>query len=96
MYEEQMKKKQIIVGIIVVFLSINFSGCTINDNKNREEAIPDDAVKMTPETDSYPPQLHCDEYEEPVPMPGPINTAGSEDSPFLPCCERRILFFLYA
>ena len=49
----------------------------------RESKIPADAVKMTPETDTYPPQLHSDEYEEPVPMPGPINTAGAEDSPFV-------------
>jgi hypothetical protein len=49
----------------------------------RESKIPADAVKMTPEIDAYPPQLHSDEYEEPVPMPGPINTAGAEDSPFI-------------
>ena len=46
MYEEQMKNKQIIVGIIDVLLSINFSGCITNDTKNREVSIPDDAVKM--------------------------------------------------
>ena len=49
----------------------------------RESKIPADAVKMTPETDAYPPQIHSDEYGEPVPMPGPINTAGAEDSPFI-------------
>ena len=38
---------------------------------------------MTPETDAYPPQLHSDEYDDPVPMPGPINTPGAEDSPFI-------------
>ncbi len=49
----------------------------------REDAIPEDAVKITPETDRLPPELHSDEFEEPVPMPGPINTAGGEDSPFM-------------
>lgn len=49
----------------------------------REEAIPADAVKMTPETDTWPPILHADEWEQPVPMPGPVNTAGAEDSPFI-------------
>jgi hypothetical protein len=34
----------------------------------RESKIPTDAVKMTPETDEYPPQLHSDEYEQPIPM----------------------------
>jgi hypothetical protein len=49
----------------------------------RESKIPTDAVKMTPETDFYPPILHSDEFEEPVPMPYPINTAGAEDSAFI-------------
>lgn len=95
MDDHQMKKEQIIVGIIVVFISINFSGCIKNDIKDREEAIPDDAVKMTPETDSSPPQLHSDEYEEPVPIPGSINTAGAEDSPFIPCCEEDVFYFFF-
>ena len=51
--------------------------------KNRLESIPDNAVKMTPEKDLYPPILHSDEFFEPVPMPWPINTAGGEDSPFI-------------
>lgn len=45
--------------------------------------IPADAVKMTPETDMYPPILYSDEFEVPIPMPGPINTRGAEDSPFM-------------
>lgn len=51
--------------------------------KTREQAIPSTAVKITPETDLYPPILHSDEYEQPVPMPSPINTAGAEDSGFM-------------
>lgn len=49
----------------------------------REMAIPPAAVKMTPETDAHPPILHSDEYEEPIPVPYPINTAGAEDSCFI-------------
>ncbi len=49
----------------------------------RESKIPADALKMTPETDFYPPILHSDEYEEPVPLPDPINTTGAEDSAFI-------------
>jgi hypothetical protein len=49
----------------------------------RIESIPDNAVKMTPEKDLYPPILHSDEFYEPVPMPWLINTAGGEDSPFI-------------
>jgi hypothetical protein len=49
----------------------------------REDVIPADAVKVTPETDAYPPILHSDEWEEPVPLPRSINTAGAEDSAFV-------------
>ena len=49
----------------------------------RESKIPGDAIKVTPETDNYPPMLHSDGFEEPVPMPHPINTKGAEDSPFI-------------
>jgi hypothetical protein len=49
----------------------------------RENKIPPDSVKVIPEMDHYPPQLHSDEWEAPVPMPGPINTSGAEDSPFI-------------
>lgn len=55
----------------------------VPEEYNRTESIPDDAVKMTPETDLYPPILHSDEFHDPVPMPWPINTAGGEDSPFI-------------
>ncbi|NYZ76855.1 PD40 domain-containing protein [Candidatus Micrarchaeota archaeon] len=40
-------------------------------------------MKITPETDKIPPELHSDEFEAPVPMSGPINTAGAEDGPFM-------------
>ncbi len=50
---------------------------------DRESKIPPGQEKITPETDLYPPILHSDEYEEPVPMPYPINTAGAEDSGFI-------------
>ncbi len=50
---------------------------------SRVEAIPDDAVKITLETDKAPPILYSDEYEEPIAMPEPITTAGAEDSAFM-------------
>ena len=50
---------------------------------DRESKIPSTQQKMTPEIDLLPPILHSDEYEQPVPMPYPINTAGAEDSGFI-------------
>lgn len=56
------------------------------DNRTRLEAIPTDAVKITPETDSIRPLLNPDFSElwhDPVPLEGPINTAGGEDAAFI-------------
>jgi hypothetical protein len=51
--------------------------------RTREQAIPQDARKITPETDIYPPKLHSNEWRAPVPLPRAINTAGGEDSGFI-------------
>ncbi|MBN1781478.1 hypothetical protein JW948_10160 [bacterium] len=59
----------------------------------REDKIPADAVKMTPDTDLYPPVLHAAGWEQPVPLPGPVNTAGAEDSPFIPAGGDELYFF---
>lgn len=56
---------------------------TVAPVTDRESNIPSDAVKITSETDLYPPRSHSDEYRAPVPLPYPINTAGAEDSPFI-------------
>jgi hypothetical protein len=61
--------------------------------KTREEAIPDSAVKITPEADLYPPILHSNDYEEPVPLPGMVNTAEAEDSLFIPISRNEFYFF---
>ncbi len=60
---------------------------------DREDKIPGDVVKRGPETDQHPPILHSDEYLEPVPLPGPVNTAGAEDSPFVLPDGSALYFF---
>jgi len=62
-------------------------------NITREESIPSTAVKMTPENDSYPPILHSDEWNEPVPLGPPVDTAGAEDSPFITPDGKNLYFF---
>jgi len=61
--------------------------------KSREETIPPGAVKMLPALDSFPPVLAGAEWDEPVPMPGPVNTAGGEDSPFITGDGSEFYFF---
>ena len=60
---------------------------------SRRDRIPTDAVKMTPGTDLYPPILYSNLYEEPVPLGPEINTAGAEDSPFIPADRNELYFF---
>jgi len=55
-------------------------------NRARLEAIPTDAVKITPDTDDIEPVLNSDfsaTWHDPVPLEGPINTAGGEDAAFI-------------
>jgi hypothetical protein len=55
-------------------------------NITRADSIPAGTVKMTPDNDPHPPQLNPDfsaYWHDPVPLEGPINTAGAEDSPFI-------------
>ena len=61
--------------------------------RQRSEAIPTDAVKFGPGDDIHPPILHSDEYKTPVPLPGPVNTAGAEDSPFIMPDGNTLYFF---
>ena len=59
----------------------------------RETIIPPDAVKISPESDAHPPQIHSTEFEAPVPVPGRVNTAGAEDSPFIMPDGSTLYFF---
>ena len=50
---------------------------------DRESLIPAGQVKVQPEVDVYPPKSLSDEYDDPLPLPYPVNTAGAEDSAFI-------------
>ena len=58
----------------------------------RETRIPVSAVKMSPETDAHPPVLHSSDFEDPIPVPGSVNTAGAEDSPFVTAGGNSLYF----
>ncbi len=62
-------------------------------SRTREEAIPLGATKMLPADDLYPPILHLDLWYDPVPLAGPINTAGAEDSAFITSDGKTMYFF---
>jgi len=92
---------------IILMMSLMIAGCTEDkDEGNGEEnekigyptdtrysKIPQEAVKMGPGGDPHPPVLHSDLFSEPVPLPGPVNTAGAEDSPFILPDGNTLYFF---
>ena len=89
-------KTFMIISFIICFFLLS---CKKEEEKptypqtTRLERIPADAVKVTPENDLFPPILHSDEWEEPVPLGPEINTAGAEDSPFIPIDRDELYFF---
>jgi hypothetical protein len=60
---------------------------------DREDKLPPDISKRGPETDQYPPILHSTQYDDPVPVDYPVNTAGAEDSPFILPDGQTLYFF---
>jgi hypothetical protein len=87
-----MKKDLIVPLICVMLLIVGLSGCV--EEKTREDAIPDDAIKYTPEMDLFAPVVHNSEWDDPIPMPGPVNTAGGEDACFI-TPDGDIFFFFF-
>ncbi|MBM3156856.1 MAG: hypothetical protein FJ004_06185 [Chloroflexi bacterium] len=91
--------------LIFLVMSMTLSGGCANSNElittptpseklTREEAIPANAVKMTPGIDELPPLLHSNSFEAPVALGRGVNTAGGEDSAFvLPDGDTLYFFF---
>jgi len=93
----RLQTKAIIILFILSVSMLLIVGCGKQAEPikiiSRAEAIPSDAVKVTPDADVSPPKSYSDEYEDPVPMPFPINTAGAEDSPFMMYDGNTLYFF---
>lgn len=65
-------------------------------NTTRADSIPGSAVKITPSTDQHPPSVEAAftaMFEDCVPLPGPINTAGAEDAPYITADGQELYFF---
>jgi hypothetical protein len=85
------------IHVILWISSIILSSCSSNNYElvSRADAIPPEQIKIRPDQDIYPPILHSDEFEEPVPLPDIINSSGGEDSSFFPCCSSDEFFFFF-
>ena len=87
--------RRIILGLTVIMA---LGGCTQEPSErppppDRERLIPVSQVKISPETDAYLPKSETEEYEDPIPLPYPINTAGAEDSAFIMPDGNTLYFF---
>src|SRR4030042_5448725 len=90
-------------GILLIFgfvlTAFSLEGCkdespeTVYPEVNRLDKLPSDISKRGPDTDLYPPVLHSNEYEEPIPLAEEINTSGGEDSPFILPDGNTLYFF---
>lgn len=86
--------RNIIISCLLVMISITGCSSTIDyPDIDRLDKIPADIAKRDPLTDPHPPILHSSEFEEPIPLPHPINTAGAEDSPFILSDGKTLYFF---
>ena len=93
--------KRILVKGAVSILLILLSACSEQTNPSipptpllsRYSQIPASAQKMVPENDPFPPILHNPGWKDPQPLPGPVNSAGGEDSPFIMPDGNRLFFF---
>jgi hypothetical protein len=93
------------LSILLILLALALAACEaetpsavatqirIPPTLDRASRIPAGAVKMTAATDPHPPQLAVGGYEAPVPIPGQVNTAGAEDSPFITPDGNTLYFF---
>ena len=79
------KRMEIIILSGFAIMTLVFAGCAqeVIEIPDREELIPAETIKMSPENDSLPPVLFSDEFEGPYPLPYPVNTRGAEDSAFI-------------
>lgn len=73
----------VVLFLIAVIIITQPKEQAVTTDEDRLAAIPSLAVKMGPEDDEFVPVVHSDEWQQPVPMAGPVNSAGAEDSPYM-------------
>jgi len=95
----KLGKIKLMLCLSVFVVAILMVGCSSSSEVgpkpqlSRLDALPANAIKMTPEVDTLPPKLHSDEYMEPIPLSSVVNTAGGEDSAFIMPDGMTLYFF---
>ncbi len=83
----------VVVFILAVIAISQPKQVKVVTQQDRLNAIPSTAVKQGPETDIHKPVMLSSHWSAPVPMDGPVNTAGAEDSPFITANGTWFFFF---
>jgi WD40-like Beta Propeller Repeat len=106
--ENRMKRSGLLLLLPVFLMSITILACAgtstpalelqaqptaVITSIDRLVKIPETAVKISAEMDEHPPHVYSTDYSEPVPLPGLVNTAGAEDSPFILPDGNSLYFF---
>jgi hypothetical protein len=95
---EAMNRRGVTIALAVFFLlslacaSAAATGTPFPESKSRVESLPAGKPKGSPGTDFWPPQA-APGWSQPVPLEGPVNTAGGEDSPFVTPDGNTLYFF---
>ena len=88
--------KKTLLFLSIIFALIILEGCDNNQNSTPTDGltkIPTSTVKITPAKDNYPPILHSNDWQKPIPLNASVNTAGAEDSPFITPDGNTLYFF---
>jgi hypothetical protein len=86
----------LLLGLLFITLACETPAATLSPVptlKTRLEGITAGNPKGKPATDFWPPEA-ADGWSKPVPLEGPVNTAGGEDSPFV-TPDGNTLFFVF-
>jgi hypothetical protein len=83
----------VILFLLAVIIITQPEEQAVITDEDRLAAIPASAVKRGPEGDEFVPVVHSSLWAQPVPMAGPVNTAGAEDSPFMSTDGDWFFFF---
>ncbi|MBL6964938.1 MAG: PD40 domain-containing protein [Anaerolineales bacterium] len=89
-----MKRYRMILLLVSITLScVSIPALTTSPTPvSRQNSLPADTVKLSPTADAWPP-VSAAGWSQPQPLDAPINTAGGEDSPFIPVDGSALYFF---
>jgi len=86
-------------GWLFLLIMILTAGCAQNVESafyQSDQSIADASQSMHEENDLNPPVLHVEDWEEPQPLPAPIDKEGDELAPFITLAGDELYFFYTA